>query len=67
MDKKRGWPAIRPPAGGYDLLAPAFVLAQHGGVGVGSFHDGVIRPMLAADIREGVQLAEIVRNEAKAT
>ena len=31
-------------------------------MGVGSFHDGVVRPMLAADIWEGVQLAEIVRN-----
>lgn len=31
-------------------------------MGVGSLHDCVVRPMLAADIREGVQLAEIVRN-----
>ena len=54
--------ALRPPAGGYNLLAPAFALVQHGGVGVGSFHDGVIRPMLAAHIREGVELAEIVRD-----
>ena len=47
---------------GYDLLAPAFALAQHSGMGVGSLHDCVVRPMLAADIREGVQLVEIVRN-----
>ena len=47
---------------GYDLLAPAFALAQHGSVSVGGFHDCVIRPMLAAHIREGVELAEIVRD-----
>ena len=47
---------------GYDLLAPAFALAQNGGVGVGSFHDGVICPMALRDIREGVELAEVVRD-----
>ena len=31
-------------------------------MGVGGFHDCVIRPMLAAHIREGVELAEIVRD-----
>ena len=49
---------------GYDLLAPAFALAQHSGMGVGSLHDCVVRPMLAAHIREGVELAKIVRNIA---
>lgn len=31
-------------------------------MGVGSLHDCIVRPMLAADIREGVQLAEVIRN-----
>ena len=31
-------------------------------MGVGGLHDCVVRPMLAAHIREGVELAEVARN-----
>ena len=44
------------------LLAPGLVFTKNGGVGVSSFHDCVIGPMLAAHVAERIELAKIVRN-----
>ena len=46
------------------LLAPGLVFTKNGGVGVSSFHDCVVRPMLAAHIAERIELAKVVRNVA---
>ena len=51
------------PAGGplfVRLLTPALAVTQDGGVCVGGFHDGVVRPVPAAHIREGVEPVEMV-------